>query len=264
MKMIKDEKDDILFNIKGDDIEFDEKDYFLKDNIDYYDDFLVEDKIQDLETAKENVHNKVRPVKPSVKTSFKPREKKSVTPNNLNIANNIPGSSNQPKEINSNRFQANFNPKNNIKEGNINPNKEGLSANLENRKSNNMKKIHPDLQEAKANKGNMSNQANSKINARVVKGEANLVSVHMGIIKEDATLLTEEGELVSNVKGVGDVDYEMDAYTKDLETIIGKKIKMYKDLKTKLDIYKYNNLKYKKDNKPRNTSKDPNSASSYD
>ena len=60
----------------------------------------------------------------------------------------------------------------------------------------------------------------------------------MGIIKEDATLLTEEGELVSNVKGVGDVDYEMDAYTKDLERIISRKIKMYKELKTKLDIYK--------------------------
>ena len=83
----------------------------------------------------------------------------------------------------------------------------------------------------------------------------------MGIIKEDATLLTEEGELVSNVKGVGEVDYEMEAYTKDLERIISKKIKMYKDLKTKLDIYKYNNFKFKKG---RDSSKDPHSASSFD
>lgn len=80
-----------------------------------------------------------------------------------------------------------------------------------------------------------------------MKGEANLVSVHMNIIKEDASLLTEEGELVSNVKGVGDIDYEIDAYTKDLERIVLRKIKMYKELKTKLEIYKYNNQKYKKD-----------------
>lgn len=69
----------------------------------------------------------------------------------------------------------------------------------------------------------------------------------MNIIKEDASLLTEEGELVSNVKGVGDIDYEIDAYTKDLERIVLRKIKMYKELKTKLEIYKYNNQKYKKD-----------------
>lgn len=97
------------------------------------------------------------------------------------------------------------------------------------------------------NKQSRSNQANAKLNPKIVKGEANLVSVHMSIIKEDATLLTEEGELVSNVKGVGDIDYEMESYSKDLERIINRKIKMYKDLKTKLDIYKYNNLKYKKD-----------------
>lgn len=78
----------------------------------------------------------------------------------------------------------------------------------------------------------------------------------MNIIKEDAALLTEEGELVSNVKGVGEVDYEMDVYTKDLEKIIIKKLKMYKELKTKLEIYKYNNKKL------RNRSKDPHSASS--
>jgi len=69
----------------------------------------------------------------------------------------------------------------------------------------------------------------------------------MSIIKEDAALLTEEGELVSNVKGVGEIEYEMDAYTKDLEKILLRKIKMYKELKTKLEIYKYNNLKQKKE-----------------
>jgi hypothetical protein len=82
---------------------------------------------------------------------------------------------------------------------------------------------------------------------KIVNDEVNLVSVHMGVIKEDASLLTEEGDLVSNVKGVGDVDYEMDAYIIDLERIIAKKIKMYKKLKTKIEILRYNHQKLKKD-----------------
>lgn len=83
-------KDDMLINIKGEDIEFDEKDMFLKDNIDYYDDFLVEDKIQDLNIGKDNRNNgnKVRPTKPSAKTSFKPREKKIINNNSNNNINN--------------------------------------------------------------------------------------------------------------------------------------------------------------------------------
>lgn len=65
----------------------------------------------------------------------------------------------------------------------------------------------------------------------------------MNVIKEDAALLTEEGELVSNVKGVGDVEYEMDIYTRDLERILLKKLKLYKELKTKIEIFKYNKNK---------------------
>jgi hypothetical protein len=135
----------MLINIRGEDIEFDEKDLFLKDNIDYYDDFLVEDKIQDLESAKDNINmpNKVRPIKPSAKTSFKPREKKSVmnnfnTPGVNNQSNNIVVSSNnqQVNNSNNNKYQLNFNPKtkenvnSNFENNKVsnNPNKEGLSG----------------------------------------------------------------------------------------------------------------------------------------
>ena len=114
-------------------------------------------------------------------------------------------------------------------------------------KKNNMKKILNDEIKGNAKIFNSSSTNEKRLSSKVVKGEANLVSVHMSIIKEDATLLTEEGELVSNVKGVGEIEYEMEAYTKDLDRIINKKIKMYKDLKTKLDIYKYNNTKYKRE-----------------
>lgn len=149
-------KDDMLINIRGEDIEFDEKDLFLKDNIDYYDDFLVEDKIQDLESAKENINmpSKIRPIKPSAKTSFKPREKKSImnsfnTPGvNNQQNNNIVGSNNnQQSNSNNNKYQLNFNPKTkeNVSGNNIHAysnvtannnisvnqtNKEGLSGKL--------------------------------------------------------------------------------------------------------------------------------------
>jgi hypothetical protein len=52
-------------------------------------------------------------------------------------------------------------------------------------------------------------------------------------------MLTEEGELITNIKGIGDEeDFKMDEYTARLEKIINKKIALYTDLKRKLDIYK--------------------------
>ena len=69
---------------------------------------------------------------------------------------------------------------------------------------------------------------------KIFSGNTNLVNVHMNIIKEDAALLTEEGDLVSNIKGVGEMDYDMEAYINDLERIISRKIRMYNNLKNKL------------------------------
>lgn len=52
-------------------------------------------------------------------------------------------------------------------------------------------------------------------------------------------MLTEEGELITNIKGIGDQeDFKMDEYTMRLDKIINKKISLYTDLKKKLEIYK--------------------------
>jgi hypothetical protein len=52
-------------------------------------------------------------------------------------------------------------------------------------------------------------------------------------------MLTEEGELITNIKGIGEEeDFKMDEYTLRLDKIINKKIALYTDLKRKLDIYK--------------------------
>jgi hypothetical protein len=52
-------------------------------------------------------------------------------------------------------------------------------------------------------------------------------------------MLTEEGELITNIKGIGDQeDFQMDEYTLRLEKIINKKIALYTDLKKKIETYK--------------------------
>lgn len=61
----------------------------------------------------------------------------------------------------------------------------------------------------------------------------------MNIIKDDAKLLTEEGNLITKIKGLNDDDYQMDAYTDCLERIINKKISIYTDLKKRIETYKY-------------------------
>ena len=61
----------------------------------------------------------------------------------------------------------------------------------------------------------------------------------MQIIKDDAKLLTEEGELISNIKGIGD-DINMEEYTMYLDNIINEKLSIYSKLKTLIENYKIN------------------------
>jgi flagellar biosynthesis chaperone FliJ len=61
----------------------------------------------------------------------------------------------------------------------------------------------------------------------------------MNLIKEDAQLLTEEGNLISSIKGFNEQDnLVMDEYTNRLDKIIQMKISKLKDLKKKIDQYR--------------------------
>ena len=52
-------------------------------------------------------------------------------------------------------------------------------------------------------------------------------------------MLTEEGELITNIKGVGNTqNFEMETYTNRLEKIINMKISIYTNLKEKIESYK--------------------------
>ena len=65
-----------------------------------------------------------------------------------------------------------------------------------------------------------------------------LISSHMNILKEEAKLLTEEGTLISNIKGVTQENYPMDEYALKLEGIIKKKLQHYAEIKKKIENYK--------------------------
>lgn len=63
-------------------------------------------------------------------------------------------------------------------------------------------------------------------------------ATHMAAIKEDAKLLTQESELISNIQGVGFMDYDVDNYVDKLEVVIKKKLKMYNLLSKKVENFK--------------------------
>ena len=62
----------------------------------------------------------------------------------------------------------------------------------------------------------------------------------MEVIKQDAKLLTEEGKLISLIKGIGaeEEKIEVDEYIKRLENVLDQKINLYSGLHNKIDIYK--------------------------
>jgi kinesin family protein 2/24 len=50
--------------------------------------------------------------------------------------------------------------------------------------------------------------------------------------------LTEEGELISNVQGVGSVEYDIDEYVSRMERIVGRNIEIYSDLQRRINKFK--------------------------
>ena len=82
---------------------------------------------------------------------------------------------------------------------------------------------------------------------QIVEDEDNIVNLHMNIIKEDAKLLTEEGDLITKIKRKNEdeetndessYNAEMDVYSDKLENIIDKKLDLYKELQYKIELYK--------------------------
>ena len=79
-----------------------------------------------------------------------------------------------------------------------------------------------------------------KLTDQIIEDEDDIVATHMDVIKQDAKMLTEEGELITKIKGIEDSqeNFTMEEYLKRLENIIDKKIDIYSGLNNKIDVYK--------------------------
>ena len=72
----------------------------------------------------------------------------------------------------------------------------------------------------------------------IIEEQENLIANHMDIIKNEAKLLTEEGNLISKIKGITEDNYTMEEYVPKIEEIIDTKLNYFKELKQKIKEYK--------------------------
>jgi kinesin family protein 2/24 len=130
-------------------------------------------------------------------------------------------------------FKKNNNEKNEIEMENEFKNVEE-EENIENREEN--ENENEDFDENINNKNTMmETQTNIPY---IIEEQENLISNHMDIIKSEAKLLTEEGNLISKIKGITEENYTMEEYVPKIEDIIETKLKYFKELKQKIKEYK--------------------------
>jgi hypothetical protein len=72
----------------------------------------------------------------------------------------------------------------------------------------------------------------------IVDEQENLIANHMDIIKSEAQLLTEEGNLISKIKGITEENYSMEEYVPKIEEIIEIKLNYFRELKERIKEYK--------------------------
>ena len=66
--------------------------------------------------------------------------------------------------------------------------------------------------------------------------EEELLDMHVEALKEDARILTEEGELIAMAQGSG--EYDLDTYVGKLEQLTRRKLALYQGLFQKLTTFK--------------------------
>ena len=85
----------------------------------------------------------------------------------------------------------------------------------------------------------------NQINEELNKIGEDIINTHINIIREAANILSQEGDLVTNIKGVGKLkNFTIEEYISGLEKIVDKKLDLYGGIKGK--ITKYKNLEKNK------------------
>ena len=82
-----------------------------------------------------------------------------------------------------------------------------------------------------------NNQNNNK--EQLKKIAEDIINTHLDIIREAANILSQEGDLVTNIKGVGKKEnFTIEEYISGLEKIVDKKLGLYGGIKGKITKYK--------------------------
>ena len=93
-------------------------------------------------------------------------------------------------------------------------------------------------EEEKVEEKDQSTNMNEETIPYIIEEQEALIANHMDIIKSEAKLLTEEGNLISKIKGITEENYTMEEYVYKIEDIIKTKLKYFQDLKQKIKAYK--------------------------
>ena len=92
--------------------------------------------------------------------------------------------------------------------------------------------------EEKIENANNQNNIKEENQENILEEQEALIANHMDIIKGEAQLLTEEGNLISKIKGITEENYSMEEYVPKIEEIIEIKLNFFKELKQKIKEYK--------------------------
>ena len=103
----------------------------------------------------------------------------------------------------------------------------------------NIKVTKKENEDYNSNKINNEKKNGNQINDKLDTTQDDLINTHMTVIKNIANMLSEEGDLVTNIKGVGEKkDFTLNEYISGLEKIVDKQINLYEAIKEKIIKYK--------------------------
>ena len=138
-----------------------------------------------------------------------------------------------------------FEAKPKVHKNNENKNKKVEEKNLEKEKEKLNEKNEEEInieenkaEEEKVEEREQSTNMNEENIPYIIEEQEALIANHMDIIKSEAKLLTEEGNLISKIKGITEENYTMEEYVYKIEDIIKTKLKYFQDLKRKIKEYK--------------------------
>lgn len=61
---------------------------------------------------------------------------------------------------------------------------------------------------------------------------------HLEYLKEAAALLSQEGELIQSLQGMGGGDYDIDEYVSSMEGIVRRNLEIYGDMQAQIHRFK--------------------------